>query len=57
MEMSTVLASYNINVEELKSLFHKLKADNLTWSKNVIKAMPHKYGPGEFLSLRTLILG
>ena len=55
--MSTVLASYNINVEELKSLFHKLKADNLTWSKNVIKAMPHKYGPGEFLSLRTLILG
>ena len=55
--MLTVLASYNINVEELKAIFHKLKADNQTWSKNsvkllnVIKAMPHKYGPDEFFCL------
>ena len=46
--MLTVLAIYNINVEELKVLFHKLKADNLIWFKSVIKGMPHKYGPDEF---------
>ena len=49
--MLTVLASNNINEEELKALFHKLKADNLTWPKNVIKEMPHKYGPDEFFCL------
>ncbi len=29
--MLTVLASYSVNVEELKSIFHKLKGENQTW--------------------------
>ncbi len=56
--MLTVLASYNITVEELKAIFHKLKGTSeQKWSKNsvkllnVLKSMPHRYGPDEFFSL------
>ena len=31
VEMLTVLASYNITVEELKAIFHKLKGDDQKW--------------------------
>jgi len=33
--MLTVLASYSVNVEELKSIFHKLKGENQTWVKQI----------------------
>ncbi|CAF0718488.1 unnamed protein product [Brachionus calyciflorus] len=57
VEMLTVLANYNINVEELKAIFNRLKGDDQVWKKNsvkilnVLKAMPHRYGPDEFFSL------
>lgn len=31
VEMLTVLASYNITVEELKAIFNRLKCENQTW--------------------------
>jgi hypothetical protein len=55
--MLTVLANYNVTVEELKAIFYRLKGENQTWGKNsvkllnVLKAMTYRYGPDEFFSL------
>lgn len=55
--MLTVLANYNVTVDELKAIFNKLKGVDHKWTKNsvkllnVLKAMPHRYGPDEFFSL------
>jgi len=55
--MLTVLASYNITVEEMKAIFGKLKGKDQVWSRNsvkllnVLKAMTHRFGPDEFFSL------
>jgi hypothetical protein len=55
--MLTVLASYNITVEEMKAIFSKLKGKDQVWSRNsvkllnVLKAMTHRFGPDEFFSL------
>lgn len=57
VDMLTVLASYSVTVEELKAIFNQLKATDKIWPKNsvkllnVLKSMPHRYGPDEFFCL------